>query len=288
MNAKPRLTVNILTRASQDRLARLIGEVSSFADEILIGVDAEFDRRDLRSRLRSRRRGLPIPAAGHALAGAHARIRLRYRGLDPFARRRRRSRRQVRGDSAGAAVRRLHHPRVVRAQMDREPRSARIPARCAVACGFSIATVPQRAQPGVEAALHPQPVLCAGHRARGGAYQHSALRSWSTTPTRRVRGNSKCIAAASGAERNGVIIRRRPTQRGDRHRRRNPSLRCVRARGSFTPRSASSRRSACRPGRRSSRARHSGDRPSARAACRRGHGDEYRRACLVAPQRHQQ
>ena len=41
MNAKPRLTVNILTRAAQDRLARLVGEVSSFADEILIGVDAE-------------------------------------------------------------------------------------------------------------------------------------------------------------------------------------------------------------------------------------------------------
>jgi hypothetical protein len=41
MNDKPKLTVNILTRASQDRLARLVGEISPFADEILIGVDAE-------------------------------------------------------------------------------------------------------------------------------------------------------------------------------------------------------------------------------------------------------
>jgi hypothetical protein len=40
-SASPRLTVNILTRTSQNRLARLVGEISDFADEILIGVDAE-------------------------------------------------------------------------------------------------------------------------------------------------------------------------------------------------------------------------------------------------------
>ena len=40
MNPRPKLTVNILTRTSEDRLARLVSEISPFADEILIGVDA--------------------------------------------------------------------------------------------------------------------------------------------------------------------------------------------------------------------------------------------------------
>jgi hypothetical protein len=39
--ARPRLSVNILTRESESRLARVVAEVSSFADEILIGVDAD-------------------------------------------------------------------------------------------------------------------------------------------------------------------------------------------------------------------------------------------------------
>lgn len=34
-----RLSVNIITRASEDRLARLVSEVREFADEVLIGVD---------------------------------------------------------------------------------------------------------------------------------------------------------------------------------------------------------------------------------------------------------
>src|ERR1700752_3897656 len=41
MKTRPSLTVNILTRASCDRLTRLVSEISPFADEILIGVDAE-------------------------------------------------------------------------------------------------------------------------------------------------------------------------------------------------------------------------------------------------------
>lgn len=41
----PKLTVNILTRDSEDRLERLLSEVSSFADEVLVGVDvASVDR----------------------------------------------------------------------------------------------------------------------------------------------------------------------------------------------------------------------------------------------------
>jgi len=38
--AKPRLSVNILTRESENRIERLVAEVASFADEVLIGVDA--------------------------------------------------------------------------------------------------------------------------------------------------------------------------------------------------------------------------------------------------------
>jgi hypothetical protein len=40
MSSRPRLSVNILTRESEGRLARVVAEVASFADEILIGVDA--------------------------------------------------------------------------------------------------------------------------------------------------------------------------------------------------------------------------------------------------------
>lgn len=39
-SATPRLSVNILTRESELRLERLVAEVATFADEILIGVDA--------------------------------------------------------------------------------------------------------------------------------------------------------------------------------------------------------------------------------------------------------
>jgi glycosyltransferase involved in cell wall biosynthesis len=38
--ARPRLSVNILTRQSERRIERLVAEVACFADEILIGVDA--------------------------------------------------------------------------------------------------------------------------------------------------------------------------------------------------------------------------------------------------------
>ena len=39
-SATPRLSVNILTRESERRLERLVAEVATFADEVLIGVDA--------------------------------------------------------------------------------------------------------------------------------------------------------------------------------------------------------------------------------------------------------
>ena len=37
---RPRLTVSILTKDSEPRLASLLAEVSCWADEILVGVDA--------------------------------------------------------------------------------------------------------------------------------------------------------------------------------------------------------------------------------------------------------
>ena len=39
--SRPRLTVSVLTRDSEDRLGRLLSEVSAFADEVIVGVDAD-------------------------------------------------------------------------------------------------------------------------------------------------------------------------------------------------------------------------------------------------------
>jgi nitrite reductase/ring-hydroxylating ferredoxin subunit len=40
LKSRPRLTVNILTRDSQDRLERLLSEISNYSDQVLVGVDA--------------------------------------------------------------------------------------------------------------------------------------------------------------------------------------------------------------------------------------------------------
>lgn len=39
LKSRPRLTVNILTRDSEDRLERLLSETSSYSDQVLVGVD---------------------------------------------------------------------------------------------------------------------------------------------------------------------------------------------------------------------------------------------------------
>ena len=44
---QPRLTVSIQTKNSESRLGRLLEEVGSFADEIVVGVDADSDDRTL-------------------------------------------------------------------------------------------------------------------------------------------------------------------------------------------------------------------------------------------------
>ena len=44
---RPRLTVSIQTKNSESRLGRLLEEVGSFADEIVVGVDADSDDRTL-------------------------------------------------------------------------------------------------------------------------------------------------------------------------------------------------------------------------------------------------
>jgi len=39
LKSRPRLTVNVLTRNSENRLKRLLDEAAAFADEVLVGVD---------------------------------------------------------------------------------------------------------------------------------------------------------------------------------------------------------------------------------------------------------
>ncbi len=88
---RPRLTVSIMTKDSQERLPRLLAEAREYADEVIVGVDAASPGRHARGRRGRCGRRVPVSpgAAGPARARAAASVRLRRRRLDPLARRRR-------------------------------------------------------------------------------------------------------------------------------------------------------------------------------------------------------
>ena len=64
------LTVSVITRDSENRLERLLDEVSCFADQIVVGCGCRADGPDLRYRRRSRRVVFRFEHPPGQLAGA--------------------------------------------------------------------------------------------------------------------------------------------------------------------------------------------------------------------------